>query len=90
MSALLLAAKAAQRAVATLRCDAEVSKVVKPLEARLTTFQALLLLAKAAQRAVATLRCDAEVGTSVPLLKEMQAFSAPQKSNADSQRPTFA
>ncbi len=38
MSALLLAAKAAQRTVATLRCDADVSKGVYPLEARLTTF----------------------------------------------------
>ena len=38
VSALLLIAKAAQRAVAAISCDAEVSKGVYPLEARLTTF----------------------------------------------------
>ena len=38
MSALLLVAKAAQRAVAASGCDAEVSKGARPLEARFTTF----------------------------------------------------
>ena len=38
VSALLLVAKAAQRAVAAGGCDAEVSKGVYPLEARFTTF----------------------------------------------------
>ncbi len=68
--------------------------------------KALLPVAKAAQRAVAFLamqmcRNEGEalfearvvtslVGTPVPLLQEMQAFSAPQKSNADSQRLAFA
>ena len=37
-SALLLAAKAAQRVVAAISCDAEVSKGATPLEARVATF----------------------------------------------------
>ncbi len=39
MPALLLVAKAAQRAVAASGCDAEVSKGVYPLEARVTTYR---------------------------------------------------
>ena len=37
-SALLLAAKAARRAVAAISCDAEVSRGAKPLEARIAIF----------------------------------------------------